>query len=94
MKRLLLLLLIAPSPLIAVLSPLYESITEIEALLQQLPDHLGSEQALLEIVRTPGGYLVLTRDYQVVIDLNYLPQTRPGPQQFQLLFHTPVSLDN
>lgn len=79
----------------AALAPLNESIAELDALLSdnQLTMQLGSGEPLLEIIRTADGYLLLTPNYRLRVDVIYLSQKRPGPQKFKLVFHSPISIN-
>lgn len=81
------------SGLFAVLPPLAQSSKEIKAILNdsQLYKDLGSGQVIQEIVRTEDGYVVRTQDYKLDVDVEYQPQSRPGPAQFTLHFHEPVA---
>jgi len=54
----------------------------------KLVELLGN--AIIEsIEKNEDGYLVITSDYQMQIDVKYLPQPMPGPAQFELNFHQP-----
>ncbi len=83
---------ISGSSLFAVLAPLHESIVEIETLLkdQRFAKSFKPSESIHEIMKTEKGYLVVTDNYQMEVDLTYLPSSRPGPQKFELNFRSPV----
>ncbi len=82
--------------LFAVLPPLAQSTRELQALLTDahLHEHLGSGELIQNIIRTESGYLVMTRNYLMRVDIQYHPneQKRVGPAVFELQFNKPVSL--
>lgn len=95
MKKFLLTLpLLAGTSLFAALSPLNESIVEIGAILKnpKLTDSLPTTENLQEIIRAENGYLVISDNYQMAVDIAYQPATQPGPQKFTLTFHSPEPL--
>lgn len=87
--------LLAAAPSFAALAPLNESIAEIQAILNNrtLRSSLKTSEAIQEIIRTEDGYLVITNNYQLQIDLKYLPADKPGPQKYELKFHEAVPLE-
>lgn len=46
--------------------------------------NLLNNQKILEIRKVDGGYLVLTADQQLQVNVNYLPRPMPGPAAFEL----------
>ena len=80
------------SPAIALLAPLNQSVAEMQALVSnpQLTANVPSSEQIVDVVRTPQGYLVLTTNYLMMVDVVYQPQTMPGPQKFDLVFRKPV----
>lgn len=79
----------------AALPPLAQSSREIQALLthSQFYQNLGSAEQIQNIIRTEEGYLVLTQNYAMLVDIKYGgEQKRIGPVQFQLEFHEPIDL--
>lgn len=90
MKKLLtiMFLLIAQSSF-ALLPPLAQSIDELKQLLndRQLGQKLGMAEPIEEIRRMNGGYLILTPQQQLQVDINYNPSRRIGPAQFTFEFH-------
>ena len=73
----------------ALLPPLYQSLKEIDAIIsnEQLKEELGSAEAVLEIKRVKDGYLVLTRQYMLKVEVIYIPRKIIGPAKFELRFH-------
>lgn len=95
MKKFLLTLpLLAGTSLFAALSPLNESIAEMNAILKnpKLTDSLPTTETIQEFLRTENGFLLITDNYQMAVDLAYQPSTQPGPQKFSLTFHSPEPL--
>ena len=86
--------LLISSSLFAALPPLAQSTREMQALLadSHLQDWLGSAEMLQEIVRADGGFVVVTQNYSMKVDVHYLPAKRIGPAQFQFEFQKPVHL--
>jgi hypothetical protein len=81
-------------PGFALLSPLNQSLEEIQTILQnaELQKHFPQEQGLINIQHTANGYLLKTAKLQMLVDIQYIPIERPGRQQFKLVFHPPTSL--
>ena|SRR5579872_7024823 len=79
--------------LFGALPPLAQSVREMQAILadSHIQD-LGSAEAILEIVKVDSGYLVISQNYSMLVDVNYKTQEQKkvGPVQFQLQFHPPV----
>jgi len=95
MKKFLLTLpLLAGTSLFAALSPLNESIVEIGSILKdpRLTDSLPTTETLQEIIRAENGYLIISDNYQMAVDIAYQAATQPGPQKFKLTFHSPEPL--
>lgn len=81
----------------AVLPPLAQSTREMQALLadSRFYDSLGSAEIVKDIIRTDKGYLVLTQNYALRVDVKYSGRSddqRVGPAKFELDFHQPVDL--
>ncbi len=76
----------------AALPPLAQSSREIEAILSddRLQESLGSPESIQNILRIKGGYAIVTQNCFLRIDVEYMPQSYPGPMAFQLHFHSPV----
>ncbi len=90
-KAALLFLLFVTQPVFALLSPLNQSIVELEQILssQELQQKLPTSEAIHSIVAVQNGYLLSTDHYQMLIEVQYQPQEMPGPAKFQLMFHEP-----
>lgn len=87
-------LLLAGSHVNALLPPLYESLAEYKALLNnhQFSDKLSSGEQIRDIQKTDKGFIVRTVHHFMVVDVNYEPQDRPGPARFHFVFHDPESI--
>ena len=94
MKKYCLPLLLAAASLFGALPPLAQSSREIQALLSdsQMQTLLGGAEWVQEIVRTETGYVVMTQNYLLRVDVEYLRAGRPGPVPFQLHFQDPIEL--
>lgn len=78
----------------AALPPLYNSLAELKAILEdkQLEESLTSGQAIVALKRVDDGYVIETPKYTLKVNVTYLPQAMPGPGKFKLLFQKPVPL--
>ncbi len=85
------LLLSSTFTLFGALSPLAQSIKEMQAILADTHiQDLGSAEAILEIVKVDTGYLVISQNYSMLVDVTYkTDQKKVGPVPFQLQFHAP-----
>ncbi len=95
MKKLLFILLASTS--FAALPPLAQSTRELQAVLSdnQFYQNLGGAELIKEIIRTEKGFLVLTQNYVMRVDVKYGSrgdQKMVGPVSFELEFHAPVDL--
>lgn len=94
MRKIILLLLASTS--FAALPPLAQSTRELQALLSdsQLYSNLGSAEIIQDIIRTDHGYLVLTQNYAMRVDVKYgsEEQKKMGPVPFQMEYHLPLDL--
>lgn len=83
------------SPLFAILSPINQSIKEIDAIVRsnEITQNFNQADTIQEIRKTDGGYVVTSEDKRMVVDVVYTPSQTPGPQQFKLVFHpaTPIN---
>lgn len=83
------------SSLFGALPPLAQSSKEIQAILAdpRLQEQLGSAEVIHEIIRTNGGYVVMTQSYSMRVDVHYSNEPRRiGPVSFHLEFYPPVDL--
>ena len=96
MKKLLLILFVTTTAFGA-LPPLAQGIREMQALFSdhRFYEGLGSAEILKDVIRTESGYLVLTQNYAMKVDVNYERRSdgMVGPVQFDLEFNTPVNLE-
>lgn len=80
----------------AILPPLAQSIRETESLLSdpRFYSSLGSAEMIKEIVRVENGFLVITQNYAMRVDVKYKGREgqRVGPIAFELEFHQPDRL--
>jgi hypothetical protein len=95
MKKLVFVLL--ASTTFAALPPLAQSTREMQSLLSdsRFYESLGSAEQIKDIIRTEKGYLVLTQNYAMRVDVKYggsNDQKWAGPAQFQLEFQAPIDL--
>ena len=85
-------------PAYALLSPLNQSLEEVRAIVQssELEKYLPQSMPIIEIRHTEKGYLLITQKLQVWVEIEYLPSSYPGRQQFKLNFHqaTPSSTNS
>ncbi len=73
----------------ALLPPFYQSIKEIESILQdeRFTSDANCAYPILEIKKIEGGYLIITSKYRQFVEVNYIPQDMVGPAKFELKFH-------
>lgn len=93
MKRILFLLFMsAATCLTAALSPINQSINEIDSILhhRELIEKLGQNEVILDILRTEEGYNISTEHYDMIVELVYETKRNIGPRTYKLLFHTPA----
>jgi hypothetical protein len=81
-------------PGFAILSPLNQSIEEIQSIVQntELQKYFPQDQPIIEVQRSNNGYLLRTRKLQMSVEIEYVPATRPGRQQFKIVFHEPTQI--
>lgn len=92
---LLLTFLIAAGNAEAVLPPLYESLKEYQALLndKKLTEYLQSGELILDIKRNENNFQIVTNKHMLIVDIVYVPTGRIGPAEFRLEFHQPQSVE-
>jgi hypothetical protein len=81
----------------ALLPPLAQSTREIQSLLSDSRFYkaLGSAEVIKEIARTDNGYLILTQNYALQVDIHYLQNENKklmGPAQFEFEFYPAVDV--
>lgn len=74
--------------LAAALPPLYQGVAELNALIhdsrmKEIPDG----DAIESITKTKDGWEVTTNHSLLQVDIENVPQQRPGPTHFRLKFH-------
>jgi len=86
--------LLLTQPAFAVLAPLNQSIAELQDIMagKALSEQLPASQAINSIDSVAHGYVIRTQDYQMFVEVKFLPQTKPGPAQFELIFHEPTKI--
>ena len=82
--------------LFALLSPLDQSITEIERILKDphLKRYIQTSERIDKILRREKGYLILTDRHQLIVEVIYNPENLIGPKGFTLVFHPPENHEN
>lgn len=94
MKKLIFILL--ASTIFGALPPLAQSIRELQSVLadSRFYNTLGSAEMIKEIIRTESGFLILTQNYEMSVDVKYGGGERKGigPIHFELEFQRPVDL--
>lgn len=75
----------------AILSPLNQSIKELHALIHD-PNtkKLGNGNAIIDIRKSEKGYVLVTAENEMEVDMIYTPVKRPGPVKFEFVFHDVV----
>lgn len=77
----------------AVLPPLYESVKEFKALLNdpRLTENLTSGEPILAIEKEYTDFTVTTNEHTMKVKVVYEEMARPGPNEFHLEFSTPIA---
>jgi hypothetical protein len=72
----------------AALPPLYQSLNEYKALLNdaRLAKSMTSAEMIKDIKRTDAGFEIMTNLQTIQVQVIPLPQGQPGPQQFSFKF--------
>jgi hypothetical protein len=88
------LLLLSSQPCFALLSPLNQSLEEIQSIVQsnEIQKYLPQDEPIMTIHRAGNGYLLTTASLQMLVEIQYMPNERPGRQQFKFNFREPTSL--
>lgn len=94
MRKIFLFFFISSSALFAALPPLAQSSQELQALLadSELHTQLKNKEIIEAVIRVENGYVVMTQDTLLRVEVEYLPQARPGPKAFRFHFYPPVRL--
>lgn len=88
MKKWLLLALLYTNLTFALLPPLWESASQIQAILSshELKNYLQSAEVIESIEKSPGGYLITTNHSKLQANISAKPQNMPGPASYQVQF--------
>ena len=80
----------------ALLPPFYQSVKEIESILQdeRFTSDANSPYPILEIKKVEGGYLIVTSRSQQFVEIHYIPQDMVGAAKFELQFHEKECIDS
>lgn len=90
-KFILSLMLIAPTLSYGVLPPLYSTLDEFKALIndERLPKALDSGEAIIDIRKTNDSFLITTNKHTLRVNIVRDPSKLMGPAQFHLDFSGP-----
>lgn len=81
----------------ALLPPLAQSTRELRALLDdnRFYSSLGSAEQIQEIIRNETGYLIVTQNYSMQVDIKYGGRDHRiiGPARFEFTFNPPIELN-
>lgn len=80
--------------LFALLPPFAQSAREIQSILKdsRLAEALGGVSPIREIIHVEDGYLIQTDRACLKVEIQYATAHRPGPAQYELIFHEPIEL--
>ena len=80
----------------SVLSPFYQSSKEIESILSdsRLAKKLTPYDQIYNIVKSEEGYLIITQNSFLKVDVVPIPSKMVGPVKYKIIFHDPISLKN
>lgn len=86
--------LVSISSSFAALPPLYQSIKEFKALLDdpKLTKNLSSGEMITEINKVDNDFEITTNKQKMNVRVVYQSQKQPGPAVFKLEFSTPIPL--
>lgn len=78
----------------ALLPPLFETINEYKELISspELGKKLDSGEAIVDIERREGGFLIITNKSTLEVVSVREPQTQPGPAKYQFTFQEKAPL--
>jgi hypothetical protein len=72
----------------ALISPLNQSVKEIISILTDPTiKQLGQNNPVLDVKKNEQGYLVITKETQMLVEVIYTPVRRTGPLKYELVFH-------
>ncbi len=91
MKKLLTICLISLvySPIYSLLPPLYDSVSQLEAIFKDptLDKHLNSADVLESLTRTDNGWSIHTNKRTLQVSLEAQPAANPGPTKYKVIWH-------
>lgn len=92
MKRLIIIFILLSSFQFAALPPLFQSTKELSSILNDkaLQQKLGSSETIDSIIRSENGWTIITKNYYLKVDVEYLPQQMPGPAIYKLHFQNAI----
>ncbi len=82
--------LLANTSLFALLPPVYESIKEIQTVLENPIFSKFSGEVITAITKKETGYQVETTNYIFFAEIKILPPSKIGPLEFTVSFQTPI----
>lgn len=86
-RSLIFLLTLVTLELNALLSPLNQSIVEIKEILESKElQNFVQQEAIQRIEKSQKGYDIRTENFEVKVEVLYLPIEHLGPHQFKLIF--------
>lgn len=82
--------------LFALLSPLVQSLTEMEAILKdpRTSEKMREGSPIIQMLRKKKGYLLVSQDQQMYVKVEYSSRDTIGPKSFELIFHDPITIGN
>ncbi len=82
--------------LFAILSPLNQSIAEMETILKdpRTSEKLREGAPIIQILKKQKGYLLVTKDQQMYVKIQYKNGSKIGPTSFDLIFQDPITVGN
>jgi hypothetical protein len=94
MKKILFAFLVLTTPLMAVLPPAAQSKKEMETVLSspELNELVPSGDVIEQLLKVPGGYMLITNKRIIPISVHYKKTKEIGPARFRLEFHNPILL--
>ena len=93
-KYVLICLMLIMSNAFCALSPFYQSTKEIESILTspKLAKKLSSYDKIQNIIKSKDGYLIITQNNFLKVDLVPIPSKMVGPVKYKIIFYESVSL--
>lgn len=91
MKTLIAAMALFGSSAFGLLSPLDQNLKELKTLFAspELRSYITTPEVIENISHTDCQYVITTNQQEMLVEVEYLPQDRPGPRQFRFIFHKP-----